>query len=102
MSEREEGFRQDVLTFRALAILGVTVAEATMTQMGVNDGLIAEKRRYEILRDVYEGIVALAQRLGSWEEALTSVRDVSEMSQTDDFTDQACVLLRWQTNHLYA
>lgn len=101
MEERELSLRADVLTLRTLAKLTVTVADATMKELGISDGLISEKRRNEVLQELYEGIVKLAARLGSWDEALISTRATCAMEHEDLAMRQACQMLLWQTNHLY-
>lgn len=102
MDDRELSARTDLLTLRALAKLAVTVAEATMKEMGVSDGLISEKLRAEALFNLYEGAIQLATRLGSWDEALAQTRLGCLVEHEDATLRQACQLLVWQTNHLYA
>lgn len=91
----------DVLVFRSLAATCATVAEGMIREMGLIGGLVVEKRRQEILRDLYEGIARLGVRLDSWEKALTQTRALAALSADDRCTRQAYELLLWQTNYLY-
>lgn len=102
MNDRELSVRTDMLTLRSVAKLATTIAEAAMKELGVNDGLIDEKRRAEMLFNLYEGAIQLAARLGSWDDALSQTRLGCLVEHEDRALRQACRVLIWQTNHLYA
>lgn len=102
LTDRQLSVRGDVLTLRSLAKLAVTNADAAMTELGLSDGLIDEKHRNEKLTELYEGVVKLATRLDDWDEALSEVRLGCLVDHDDKTLRQACQLLIWQTNHLYA
>lgn len=102
MNEREELVKADMLIFRSLASLDVSIHDVAMANMGLHDVVISQRRQAQILQQIYEGIVELAQRLGdAWEEALLLTRTTALQGSGDMNTQYAYEKFIRQTNHLF-
>ena len=102
MSEREEEIKADMLTFRSMASLDVSTRDVTMVQVGLHVVIIAERRQAQILHDIYDGIVKLAEREGnSWEETLRLIRSNIGEGAEDANMQRAYEKFMRQTDHLF-
>jgi hypothetical protein len=102
VQERDEAVRADILILRSLANLDATILDHAMLQNGMNLGLLSQKHQAVILWQQYEGIVALATRLGdSWDEALMLTRATASQGSGDPDTQVAYDKLMRDTAHLY-
>lgn len=102
MDERNERVKADVLILRSLTELDGSNAEAGLVTVGISEVLINLKNRSANLRQIYQGVVELAVRLGdSWDEALMLTRGTAAQGSSNPDMQAAYEKLLRDTAHLY-